>query len=232
MNILTIPGFMLDADMWRETRAHLSQFGSVRDADTTQDATIEAIAARAVATLVEPTIVVGFSMGGYVAREIYRQAPERVAALILIATSSAAGGGTGGSAPSQKFTRLGRVAVARSLHPDHRSDELILRIQEMSARLGGDVFQRQASIPRLSDTDRLSDINCPTLVVAAAQDELRTMEESEVLAAGIERSVFVVIEHSGHMIPIEQPAELLKAIDDFLSTLTSSGNLAHRNESA
>lgn len=64
MEVLLIPGFMLDADLWRDVRADLGSLGRVVDADTTVDDTIPTMAARALEALSGPALVIGFSMGG------------------------------------------------------------------------------------------------------------------------------------------------------------------------
>lgn len=213
-DILLIPGFMLDADLWREVRPGLAGRGRVVDVDTSRDDTIGAMAARAVAGLDGPCLVIGFSMGGYVAREIVYRAPQLVRGLVLIATSSRGDDperGRGVVDPA-RFRTLSRTAVMRSLHPAHRSDALIARVQAMSRRLGGEVFARQSRLRREDDTARLSAIGCRTLVIAAAQDELRTLAESEVLQRNIPDATLTVIGETGHLIPLEQPGRLLEAL--------------------
>lgn len=214
MDILLIPGFMLDGDLWTEIRPSLSALGRVIEADTTLDDSLVAMADRAIASLDEPALVLGFSMGGYVARQIAYRAPEKVRGLVLAATSSVGmdPGATVTEAMVANFHQLGRASILRSLHPDHRSDALIARVQAMSRRLGGAVFRRQSGLMRADDTARLGEIGCPTLVVAAGQDELRSIEESRALHRGISGSAFTVIDRSGHLIPLEQPQALVEAV--------------------
>lgn len=212
MQILLIPGFMLDTDMWFEVRPALERLGNIVDVDTAQDSSIGAMAERAISSMAGPAIAIGFSMGGYVAREIAYRAPDLICGLALVATSSR--GDTPRPTPSLSqsgFRALSRSAVLRSLHPDHRSEGLITRVQRMSSRLGGDVFQRQSRLRRDDDTARLGEITCPTLVVAAAQDELRSIDESRTLHDHIPGSAMKIIERTGHLIPLEQPEELIAA---------------------
>lgn len=218
MDILLIPGFMLDRDLWRDVRAGLSEFGRLIDVDTSLDTSIEAIADRALSSMSDQAIVIGFSMGGYVARAIAYRAPTKVAALALIATSSRgdtaslASARAGASGLTSTFRRLSSRAVQSSLHPDHRTEALIGRVQDMSERLGGGVLRRQSLFRREDDTDRLGEIRCPTLIVAGAQDELRTTEEAETLHANIPGASLEVVEPCGHLIPMEQPHRLLQAL--------------------
>jgi pimeloyl-ACP methyl ester carboxylesterase len=110
------------------------------------------------------------------------------------------------------------MAVASSLHPkDKDNAALIARVRDMSVRLGGEVFRRQSLLERTSDLARLHEIRCPTLVIAAAQDQLRSLDEARELHAGIPGAEFAVIEDSGHMIPIEAPGRLLDVVVPFLA---------------
>lgn len=218
LDILLIPGFMLDPDLWSDVRAALGRDGRVIDADTTQDLTIEAMADRAIQAMSASAIVIGFSMGGYVARSIAYRAPEKVKGLVLIATSPRA------HAPSavragMTFRRLGQAAIARSLHPDHRTEAMMRRVEQMSERLGPEVFRRQSEMVRVDDSAMLSQIHCPALIVAAAQDELRSVAESEMLHDGIAGSIMQIVECSGHLIPMEQPDVLGGALGDFITDI-------------
>jgi len=221
MSILLVPGYMADETLWDDVRGPLGKFGPLLHADLRHDSSIEAMAGRALAEAPDRFILVGFSMGGYVAREIARLAPERVQALVLIATSTRADtpslrqsrGTVGKAAASVSFSGLSKTAIAMSLHPKQADNTaMIERVRAMGVRLGGEVFRRQSMIVRTDDRARLVDIRCPTLVVAAGQDRLRSREESEELHAGLPGSEMVVIEDSGHMLPIEAPEALLAAV--------------------
>jgi pimeloyl-ACP methyl ester carboxylesterase len=226
MSILLVPGFMADETLWSELLPRLAPFGPIVHADLRHDATIEALARRALASIDVPTfLLVGFSMGGYVAREIARLAPGRVRALVLIATSTRPDtpslqkrkGAIGRADPSIAFSGLSRTAVASSLHPKERhNDALIERVRAMGTRLGGEVFRRQSMLERPGDLDRLHEIRCPTLVVASDHDGLRSMDEAREMQAGIAGAEFAVIADSGHMIPIEAPDRLADAIVPWL----------------
>lgn len=225
MSMLLIPGFMLDADLWRDVTPGLDEFGPFVHADLFQDGTIKDMASRVLAEAPETFLLVGFSMGGYVAREIVRQAPERVKALVLIATS--ARGDTevqrqrkeavAHKPDSVSFKGLSTAAVASSLHPDNAGrQDLIARIQAMGERLGSDVFRRQSLLERVDERHLLADINCPCLILAGEQDKLRSRAEVEELHDGITGSSFQVIEKTGHMIPLEAPDELVTVMRQWL----------------
>lgn len=230
MALLLVPGFMADETLWNDMSAALARFGPILHADLRHDTSVEAMARRALAAAPPSFLLVGFSMGGYVARDIARLAPaygKRVQALVLVATSTRPDtpamrqrkGAVGHAAPSVAFSGLSRIAVASSLHPkDKHNEAMIERVRAMGVRLGGEVFRRQSVLERPGDIDRLDQIRCPTLVVAAAQDQLRSLEEARELHAGIPDATLAVIEDSGHMIPIEAPQRLLEVIVPWLSS--------------
>ena len=231
MSILLVPGYMADETLWDDVADGLAQFGPVVHADLRHDPTIEAMAARVLANAPDAFILVGFSMGGYVAREIARLAPGRVRALVLIATSTRADtpslrqsrGTVGKAAASVSFSGLSKTAIATSLHPKEAANEaLIERVRAMGVRLGGEVFRRQSAIVRTGDRERLHEIRCPTLIVAAGQDRLRSREESEEMHAGIPGSELAVIEDSGHMLPIEAPQALLAIVAPWLEKVAAA----------
>jgi len=218
MTILLVPGYMADDTLWDDVAGPLARFGPLLHADLRHDTSIEAMAARAVTDAPARFILVGFSMGGYVAREIVRLASERAQALVLVATSSRADppslrqsrATVGRAAPSVAFSGLSKTAIATSLHPKQAGNEaLVERVRAMGVRLGGEVFRRQSAIVRSGDQERLHEIRCPTLVIAAGHDRLRSREESEELRDGIPGAELAVIEDSGHMLPIEAPRALL-----------------------
>lgn len=224
--MLLVPGFMLDADLWTDVLPGLADFGPFVNADLSTDSSIEDMARRALVDAPETFTLAGFSMGGYVAREIVRQSPDRVRALILIATS--ARGDTDlqrqrkASLPRQTreiaFKGLSSSAVASSLHPDNAGrTDLIERIQSMSQRLGGNVFRRQSLLERPDERGQLSGIKCPCLVVAGEIDRLRSRTEAEELHVGIDGSVLQTIKKTGHMVPLEAPNTLASAIRQWLA---------------
>lgn len=226
MTTLLVPGYMLDAELWRDVEPGLSGSGPVIHADLSQDATLQDMASRALSDAPASFVLIGFSMGGYVAREIVRQAPQRVSALVLIATSA-----RGDSEVQAKrkaaiaereemtaFRGLSSAAIASSLHPDNagRSD-LITRIQAMGQRLGGDVFRRQSLLVRQDERADLVAIGCPTLVIAGERDQLRSREEAIELHENIRGSQLEIIEKTGHMIPMEAPERLVAVIGEWLA---------------
>ena len=227
MTLLLIPGFMADATLWDAMTKDLTPFGPLVATDLSQGEDIETMAAATLGDAPASFVAVGFSMGGYVARELARIAPDRVKALILIATS--ARGDTEEltrqrrsalKAAPRAFRGLSRPAIVSSLHPDLATDEaMIARIRDMGLRLGGEVFHRQSAMARSGDLNRLDEIRQPTLIVTADADRLRGLDEADELHRGIAGSTLVHIAHSGHMIPLEQPQALGRVMSGWLGAL-------------
>lgn len=226
---------MADETLWNDMTAALARFGPIQHADLRHDTSVEAMARRALEAAPPSFLLIGFSMGGYVARDMARLAPEygkQVEALVLVATSTRPDtpsmrqrkGAVGHAAASIAFSGLSRIAVATSLHPkDKHNEAMIERVRAMGMRLGGEVFRRQSVLDRPGDIDRLHEIRCPTLVVAAAEDQLRSLEEARELQAGIPDAGLAVIEDSGHMIPIEAPGRLIEVIVPWLAAHRAGG---------
>jgi pimeloyl-ACP methyl ester carboxylesterase len=227
-NLLFLPGFMLTEALWDDMRVALSALGKCHFGDLSRSDSIAAMAAHVLQHAPPRFILFGFSMGGFVAQQIMRQAPERVIALALLNTSSRAQTPQEAAqttaqialARSVPFKGLTSRALASSVHPARRGDTALLgRVQAMALQNGKEVFLRQMGALRESDPGGLELIRCPTLIVASSDDALRSVAESEQMAHRIAASRLVVIPDCGHMTPLEKPAELLAQITHWLQEI-------------
>jgi len=219
--LVLIPGYMLDDALWDGMLPFLPPELPLHFASLAEGDSIAAMAQAILSRCPPQFSLLGFSMGGYVAREIVRIVPDRVQSLALVATSSRADlplqveqrSKAARATPLGAFRGLGRAAIAQSLHPENAANEtLVAQVRAMGERLGREVFVRQSLIVRDADTSRLSGIGCPTLVVAAAEDQLRTPQEARELADGIPGARLATVPNSGHLIPLEQPQALANAL--------------------
>jgi len=219
--LVLIPGYMLDDALWDGMLPFLPLELPLHFASLAEGDSIAAMAQAILSRCPPQFSLLGFSMGGYVAREIVRIAPDRVQSLALVATSSRADlplqveqrSKAARATPLGAFRGLGRAAIAQSLHPENAANEiLVAQVRAMGERLGREVFVRQSLIVRDADTSRLSGIGCPTLVVAAAEDQLRSPQEARELADGIPGARLATVPNSGHLIPLEQPQALANAL--------------------
>jgi len=223
--LVLLPGFMCDADLWADVEPGLAGHWRIGHGDMFEDASIEAMAHRVLAAAPDRIVVVGFSMGGFVAREIALTAPDRVRAMVLIATSAMGTTATRAERnrarreriAAQPFRGMSRSDLRRALHPSRRDDEVLVdRMLAMGARLGKDVLLRQLAAERVDGHARLPEIRCPTLVVAAESDELRPRVETDRLAAGIPGARYEIVADCGHMIPLERPKVLAALLNAWL----------------
>lgn len=215
-SLVLLPGFMCDADLWTDMLPDLEGLGALHFGDVYQDDTLEGMAARVLSQAPERFVLVGFSMGGFVARVLTLVAPERVTGVAFVASSARGYSDEerarriSGFRPGDRPPRAaGAVTTAMGLHPDRETDPVLLdRLRGMQRRLGPEVRKRQAALVRRDGYADLERITCPSLVVACRQDRLRTLAETERMAQALPNAGFRIIEDCGHMAPLEKPQEL------------------------
>jgi pimeloyl-ACP methyl ester carboxylesterase len=226
--LVLLPGLLNTRRVFKQQIEALSDIADCVVPELWHHDTIGAMAEAALA-LAPPTFaLVGFSMGGYVAFEILRRAPQRVERLALMDTQA-----TPDSAESTKRrralleqTKIGRFhGVQRTLlpqlvHSRHIDDATISQpIFDMAQEIGADGFVREqrAIIDRADSRRLLVDIDIPTVVIVGRQDQVTPLPRSEEMAADIADSRLVVLEECGHMSPLEKPAEVTAALRRWLS---------------
>ena len=225
-SLVLIPGFMLDETLWDDFCPLLPDNWKVSRTTLAGGNTIKEIAQRIAEQSPERFVLIGFSLGGYVARQLAADFPERVSALVIIASSLREDTEQQAKAKleavralsASTFNGLSSKSIAASLHPRRASDaQLISRIRAMGSRLGYEAFATQSGLRRADvPTDS---IHCPTLIVASTHDALRPMEETNELANVMPGASLRLFHDSGHMIPLEQPQELAAVVIDWLNTI-------------
>ncbi len=229
-SLLLLHGALCDAALFRHQIAGLSDIADVRVGDLLRDSSVGAMAARALAAFPGRFALAGFSLGGYVALEIMRRAPERVSRLALIGTSARAealpendsSGGLPTGSPTGSLTRADGALPVTSLlvHPMRLGDRrLTVILAAMAERVGRKAFQRQqqASLHRPDNRENLKSIRCPTLLLTGRQDRLAPPALQEEMARDIEGARQIVIEECGHLSPLERPEAVTKALREWLS---------------
>ncbi len=198
-------------------------------ADHRQHESIAEISASILAAAPERFTLVGLSMGGYIAMEILREAPERVAKVALLDTNARAD--TAEQTERRKFLieltrKKGFKKVPHLLYPGFvhkdREDDADLRatVVEMAMATGPDAFIRQmtALMKRPDARPGLGSITCPALVLVGDGDTLTPPDRAEEIHARIPDSRLAVIEDCGHLSTLEKPdavtAELSKWLSD------------------
>ena len=227
--LVLLPGFMLDETLWDEVVPLLGWQAPVHRLPLGPGTTTDEIARSIARAAPERFVLVGFSLGGYIARKVAELFPERVVALVLVASSLESDTPERARAKQDAiraldpstFRGLSMGSIAQSLHPDRRSDrELVTRIREMGRRLGYEAMVMQSGLRR--DGIAAAALRSPTLVIGAEQDALRSEQETTELARAIPGAMLKMIGQSGHMLPFEQPQALASMINTWLGTLKIS----------
>ncbi len=223
---ILVPGLLNDADLWRDQIAGLESAVRPVVADITRGETLAQLA-QDLLELAEPRFALaGFSLGGIVALEIMRIAPERVTHLALLDTTvlpdspervnerrrlveAARNPGT--------FHGFGKRLLATYLAPQNINNAAMAdRVRDMTERLGAEVFVRQSLIDRPDNRSLLRGISCPTVVLCGEQDGLTPPALHRAMAAEIVSSRLVLLPDSGHLTPIEQPDAVTLALRELL----------------
>jgi pimeloyl-ACP methyl ester carboxylesterase len=223
-----IPGLTCSARLYADQIPVLWQFGPVTVANHTRDDSMAAIAGRILAAAPPRFALAGLSMGGYIAFEIMRQAPERVAKLALLDTGARA------ETPEQTERRKVVIALAKSGRyaevPDmafpiyvhrnrHHDAGLKQTVRMMAVETGVEAFlrQQQAIITRPDSRPGLGAIKCPTLVLVGDSDEATPPELAREIAGAIGAARLVIIADCGHLSTLEQPEKVATALADWMN---------------
>lgn len=232
-DLLFLPGLACDGAVWAHQTRHLSQSATVQVSEYGGCESLPEMARVVLRDAPERFALVAHSMGGRVAFEIYRSAPQRVVGLALLDTAYGPQA-TGEAAGRERAGRMALAQIAETegmramacqwvrgmVHPDRLTDEpLINSILEMFARKTPAVFRAQetALLNRPDATPVLAEIDCPTLVLCGREDTWSPVAQHEDMAARISGSKLVIIERCGHMAPMERPAEATAALDEWFA---------------
>lgn len=225
--VILVPGLTCTKALWAAQTAALSKHHDVTVADHTRHDTMGAIAKSILARAPAQFALAGLSMGGYIAFEIMRQAPERVTRLALLDTKATL------DPPERAAERRALIEEARrnSMHPvmkkyvpvfihkDRLTDSrLVAAVKKMGVDTGVEAYARQqeAIITRADSRPTLAKIACPTLVLCGRQDVLTPLSEHEAMAAKIPGARLEIIEDCGHLSPLERPAAVTAALRRWL----------------
>jgi pimeloyl-ACP methyl ester carboxylesterase len=226
-HLLLLPGLLNDERLWGHQARTLAALADVDIRVLTEDDDIAAMARRVLATAPPRFALAGLSMGGYVAMEILRQAPERVERLALVGTTARP------DTPEQTQRRLDAIQVAQSggfnkimpgmlpimVHPDHAGLERVGGLaKDMARTIGPEAFVRQQNAIRHRPDSRpgLPCIACPTLVMVGADDTLTPPDRAQEMAGLIPAARLVTIGECGHLSAIEQPQAVSAALQYWL----------------
>ena len=234
-HLILVPGIMCDVTVWEHQARDLRDLADITIPDHGSLDSLPAMAEAILKRAPERFALAGHSMGGRVAFEVFRQAPERVMGLALLDTAHAPrrAGPEGEQEAAQRnrllekarkegMRAMGAEWVQRMVHPDRLSDTaLIDAILEMIARKTPDIFAAQirALLERPAATALLPQIRCPTLVLCGREDSWSDLAGHEEMASLITQARLAAIEQCGHMSTMERPVEVTAALREWLTSL-------------
>jgi pimeloyl-ACP methyl ester carboxylesterase len=226
--LVLCPGLLNDGRVFGPLLDALGDSVSPVVADVAAGESVGALAGLALERAPERFALLGFSMGGYVAFEILRQAPGRVERLALVSTSARADTPEQ-TAQRQAMLRLSAIGqfsgvtprlLPRLVHPARLDDAAVTApILAMAAAIGREGFRRQqtAIMNRPDSRDTLGRIRVPTLVLCGRDDRLTPPDLSQEIAAAIPGARLVLVEACGHCVPLERPEAIAGAVAAWLS---------------
>ncbi|UJP41324.1 alpha/beta fold hydrolase [Cellulomonas palmilytica] len=245
--VVLLHGFPLDHRMWRAVAEQLSVPTRVLAADlpgaggaddALPEPSIEAAADRVAAELADAgvtrAVVVGLSMGGYVALALAERRAALVAALGLVDTKSTAdtdearanrlriaeqAEATGSVEPVRGMATALVGESTRSAQPEVGA-QLAAWIEDQSP--AGVAWAQRAMASRPDRTDVLAAFAGPVAVVVGDEDAVTPVEAAQHLASAARQAQLVVVPRSGHMSAVEQPAAVAAALSDLVQRAASS----------
>jgi pimeloyl-ACP methyl ester carboxylesterase len=231
--LMLLPGLMCDHTVWEHQMGALSEAWDCVVVDYESDDNLVTMALRVLDQAPETFAMAGHSMGGRVALEVMRRAPEKVQRLALLDTGYAAlaPGEAGEKEVAGRMARVrtaydeGITVMARDwltgmVHPDRLNDkDLINDIVTMFNRKTPAIFEAQitALIERPDATSVLGMIDCPTTFIVGRQDAWSTPDQHQAMADQVRHSRVEIIENAGHMSTMEQPDAMTEVFWQWLS---------------
>ena len=213
--IVLITGQLLTDAVWQPLLDAWSD-REVIVADNRSDDTMEGFAQRLLDDAPPKFALVAHAMGGFVAFEVMRRAPDRVARLALISTLASADG------PAQTARRQGYIDLVESgkfeqvveeripiLFPEEKRDDaqLLGLARRMAADTGAETFlaQQRAIMARIDSRPRLGEIAVPTLLIWGEKDGITSRAHHDEIAAAIPGARLEVVPGAGHLPTVEAP---------------------------
>lgn len=225
--LVLLPGMMCDARLYGPQIAALSGRVPIHLAPVTAFDTVQKLAADILENAPPSFALAGLSMGGIIAMEVVRQAPDRVSRLALLDTNPRA------ELEEVRQAREPQIAAVRAgglhsvmrdeLKPNYLANgpfrqEVLDMCMTMALDLGPDVFERQSRAlqERPDQQETLKSVTVPTLILMGREDRLCPLDRHELMHALVVGSTLKIIEGAGHLPPLEQPEAVTAALKTWL----------------
>jgi pimeloyl-ACP methyl ester carboxylesterase len=225
--LILLPGMLCDARLFTPQLVALSREMAVTVAPVTLGERIEEIASEVLSAAPARFALAGHAMGGVVALEVLRRAPERVTRLALLCATPLAG------TPQEAVWREDHIIAAKSgrfddvitgeMRPDYLASgpgraDTMAKFTAMARALGPKIYIRQvgALLRRKDQQATLRKIRQPTLVLCGEQDNLVPVKRHEFMAELIPAAQLVVVAGAGHLPTLEAPQVVTDALRNWL----------------
>ena len=237
LNLTLLPGLACDAAMWRELLPGLASHHRVTVSSVhRRHPTLPAMAHALLAENPGPLWLAGASMGGMLALEVWRHAPERVRGMALLGSSARP------DTPELLALReqaIGLFAAGRvdevlqanlllAFHPLRARDPALTRAYLAMLQRAGAlqlIAQNRAVMARGDSRADLPRVRCPVFVACGEADQITPPEHSREMAALLPQARLEIVPGAGHMLTLEQPARLCTLLLDWLRTLPEADPL-------
>ena len=221
MTLVLLAGMMCDERLFAQMPDHI--YLPITDHDT-----VAAIAADVLSKAPETFALGGLSMGGIIAMEIIRQAPDRVTRLALMDTNCEA---ETGRVKAMRQPQIDKAAAGDlksvmrdEMKPNYLTDgpnrtAVLGLCMDMALSLGPDVFIRQSRAlrDRPDQKETLTNWTKPTLILTGEDDRLCPLHRHTLMADLMAQATLTVVPNAGHLPPLEQPEATKQAITEWLN---------------
>ena len=226
-SLVMIPGMMCDERIFSPQIDSLGDEIELTIADISRFSSVVDLASDVLKKAPRKFSLLGHSMGGIVAMEMYSQEPNRIEKLILMDTNpnSELEEVKSKREPQIKDVSEGRLlnVMRDEMKPNYlaqsRNQSSVLNVcMDMALSLGPDVFinQSRALQTRADQQSNIQSINIPVLIICGSEDKLCTVERHEMMHNMISNSELKIINNAGHMPTLEQPSETTEILKEWL----------------
>jgi pimeloyl-ACP methyl ester carboxylesterase/ketosteroid isomerase-like protein len=227
--LVCLAGLLCDQRMWASIAAQLEKEADVKIVSFAGFDDLTAMAQHVLANVEGDFALAGHSMGGRVALEIHRLAPQRITHLALLNTGVHPRSDKEipgrmrllEAAKNQGMSALAEQWLTPMMSPKGRNNgELMATLRQMVASYSLEDFEKQihALLNRPNAEEQLAQISVPTLLLSGTEDTWSPVEQHQKMQQKILGSELVVIDGAGHMAPVEEPAKVAQALKSWLQT--------------
>ena len=222
-----VPGMMCDERIFSPQIEELSKSLEVTVADISNFSSVSELASDVLKKAPKSFSLLGHSMGGIVAMEIYSLEPNRIEKLILMDTNPKAELDEVKLKREPQIREVNKGKLLEVMRDEMKPNYLaesenkrsVLNVcMDMALTLGPDVFinQSRALQSRLDQQNTIQSIKIPVLIMCGSEDKLCPVERHEMMHNMISDSDLIIINNAGHMPTLEQPRETTEVIKEWL----------------